>query len=164
MLKWKHGAAGLALALAGAAVAPAHAAMMGLDDPSGGPRTEPAQIYLPFPNPLNLFFFGGRDWCWYDGGWQGPGWYWCGYGDRYGYGYGGPEGFHGWREHRYERDWHEHGGGEGHDHHHDMGEGHEHHHEMGGMQHQQQHMNAGHPAAGGGGHPNGGHDDHHHQP
>ena len=160
MSKWKHAAAGLALALAGATVAPAQAAMMEPDDPAGSPTILPAQFDLPFPNPLELFFFGGHDWCWYDGGWQGPGWYWCGYGERYGYGYGGGEGFHGWREHRYERDWHGHGGGEGHEHHHEMGGGHEHHEMGGGMmqQHQQhqQHMNAPHQGGGGQG-------EHHHE-
>lgn len=42
------------------------------------------------------FFFGGRNFCWYDAGWQGPGWYWCGYAERRGYGWGGGAGFHGW--------------------------------------------------------------------
>ena len=67
-----------------------------------------AQLFF---NPLDLFF-GGHDWCWYDDGWRGDGWYWCGYGDRDGYGYGGGEGFHGWSEHRYERDWQGGGGGD----------------------------------------------------
>jgi hypothetical protein len=43
------------------------------------------------------FLFGGRNYCWYDDGWQGPGWYWCGYANRTGLGFGGGEGFHGWR-------------------------------------------------------------------
>jgi hypothetical protein len=42
------------------------------------------------------FFFGGNNYCWYDSGWQGPGWYWCGYAWRSGYGWGGGVGFHGW--------------------------------------------------------------------
>jgi hypothetical protein len=42
------------------------------------------------------FIIGGRNYCWYDGGWHGPGWYWCGYAYRSGYGWGGPVGFHGW--------------------------------------------------------------------
>ncbi len=59
------------------------------------------------------FFFGGRNYCFYFDGWHGPGWYWCGYAYRRGYGWGGPEGWHGWhrgeyrrgerREERYER-------------------------------------------------------------
>ena len=42
------------------------------------------------------FVFGGRRYCWYDGGWQGPGWYWCGYGSRRGLGWGGGHGWQGW--------------------------------------------------------------------
>jgi hypothetical protein len=42
------------------------------------------------------YFFGGRNYCWYDFGWNGPGWYWCGYGARRGFGWGGGRGFRGW--------------------------------------------------------------------
>ncbi len=42
--------------------------------------------------------FAGREYCFYDDGWHGPGWYWCGYRLRSGYGWGGPTGWHGWRE------------------------------------------------------------------
>jgi hypothetical protein len=42
------------------------------------------------------FIFGGQNYCWYDSGWQGPGWYWCGYAWRTGFGWGGGDGFHGW--------------------------------------------------------------------
>ena len=43
------------------------------------------------------FFFGGQNYCWYDDGWRGPGWYWCGYARRSGcYGWGGGDGFRGW--------------------------------------------------------------------
>ena len=40
--------------------------------------------------------WGGHQHCWYDGGWHGPGWYWCGYAHRSGYGWGGPAGWNGW--------------------------------------------------------------------
>jgi hypothetical protein len=43
------------------------------------------------------FLWGGRNYCWYDDGWQGPGWYWCGYAYRAGFGWGGPVGWNGWR-------------------------------------------------------------------
>jgi len=43
------------------------------------------------------FFFGGRNFCWYDDGWRGPGFYWCGYAFRSGYGWGGGAGWNGWR-------------------------------------------------------------------
>ena len=87
-------------------------------------------------NPLDIpaaivgsLMFGGHNYCWYDDGWSGPGYYWCGYGYYNGYGYGGGEGWHGWREHRHwEGQEHGHGGGDHHgdggDHHHD-----DHHHD-----------------------------------
>ena len=42
------------------------------------------------------YFYGGRQYCWYDDAWQGPGYYWCGYAWRRGYGWGGPSGWRGW--------------------------------------------------------------------
>jgi hypothetical protein len=44
------------------------------------------------------FVWHGRRYCWYDDGWQGPGFYWCGYAKRHGLGWGGGEGWHGWRQ------------------------------------------------------------------
>jgi len=43
------------------------------------------------------FVWNGRRYCWYDGGWHGPGWYWCGNAWRRGIGWGGPVGWRGWR-------------------------------------------------------------------
>src|SRR5437868_9216815 len=43
------------------------------------------------------FFYGGREYCWYPDGWHGPGFYWCGYAFRPGFGWGGPIGWRGWR-------------------------------------------------------------------
>lgn len=44
------------------------------------------------------FVWGGYDYCWYDDGWQGPGWYVCDYGPWVsGYWWGGPSGWHDWR-------------------------------------------------------------------
>src|SRR5262249_60611262 len=43
------------------------------------------------------FVWRGRRYCFYDDGWHGPGWYWCGYRWRVGFGWGGPVGWHGWR-------------------------------------------------------------------
>lgn len=65
------------------------------------------------------YFYGGRNYCWYDGGWHGPGWYWCGYRWRHGYGWGGGYGWRGWHGggwHGDRRGWHGdrggwHGGG-----------------------------------------------------
>jgi len=41
--------------------------------------------------------WGGYDYCWADDGWRGPGWYWCGYAYRRGFGWGGPIGWNKWR-------------------------------------------------------------------
>jgi len=67
------------------------------------------------------YVWAGRNYCWYDG-WHGPGWYWCGYGWRRGFGWGGPEGWRGWHYGRgpgwhdrgwhhgwHDHDWHDHG-------------------------------------------------------
>ena len=45
-----------------------------------------------------VFVWHGRRYCWYDDGWQGPGFYRCGYARRHGLGWGGGEGWHGWRQ------------------------------------------------------------------
>jgi hypothetical protein len=42
------------------------------------------------------FYWSGRHYCWYDDGWHGPGYYWCGYRLREGFGWGGGIGWHGW--------------------------------------------------------------------
>lgn len=43
------------------------------------------------------FFYGGRNFCWYDSAWRGPGFYWCGYAWHRGFGWGGGQGWRGWR-------------------------------------------------------------------
>jgi hypothetical protein len=43
------------------------------------------------------FIWLGHNYCWYDDGWNGPGWYWCDYGGRVGLGWGGGYGWHNWR-------------------------------------------------------------------
>src|ERR1700674_2676272 len=42
------------------------------------------------------YYYGGHSYCWDDDGWNGPGWYWCGYEGRSGYGWGGGYGLGGW--------------------------------------------------------------------
>jgi len=42
------------------------------------------------------YVFHGREYCWYDNGWRGAGFYWCGYATRRGLGWGGGRGWHGW--------------------------------------------------------------------
>jgi hypothetical protein len=58
------------------------------------------------------YFYGGRNYCWYDDGWRGEGFYWCGYNLRQGLGWGGGVGFRGW-SHRGGGGRHMHGGGGG---------------------------------------------------
>ena len=41
------------------------------------------------------FIYVGHNYCWYDDGWNGPGWYWCGDYLRRGFGWGGGSGWHG---------------------------------------------------------------------
>jgi hypothetical protein len=51
---------------------------------------------VQFPLPFLSRFFGGHRYCWYWDGWNGPGWYWCGYRWRRNFGWGGAEEWHGW--------------------------------------------------------------------
>ena len=80
-------AASLALPLAGSASAAT------FENPFGaaGASTQLA----PIENAQ--FFLAGRNYCWYDNGWEGPGFYWCGYELRQGMGWGGGEGWNGWQ-------------------------------------------------------------------
>jgi len=49
------------------------------------------------PIERNQYYaFEGDNYCWYSDGWQGPGWYWCGYEWDDGLGWGGPYGWNGW--------------------------------------------------------------------
>src|SRR5271166_4999869 len=43
------------------------------------------------------FVWGDHSYCWYDDGWNGPGWYWCGSYLARGTGWGGGYGWHHWR-------------------------------------------------------------------
>ena len=45
---------------------------------------------------VQYFSFDDQDYCWYDDGWNGPGWYWCGYELDQGAGWGGAYGWNGW--------------------------------------------------------------------
>ncbi len=45
----------------------------------------------PYP-----YLYGGQRYCWYDAAWNGPGWYYCGYAYRRGFGWGGGHGWRGW--------------------------------------------------------------------
>ncbi len=96
MRRWIY-AATTALSLAGfGALAPAQAL--------------PVQPGIPAPTDVQQtqFWFGGRNFCFYPNGWNGPGFYWCGYAWRRGFGWGGGHGWNGW-DHRRPPHWH--GGG-----------------------------------------------------
>ncbi|HEX4370071.1 MAG TPA: hypothetical protein VH019_01900 [Rhizomicrobium sp.] len=49
-----------------------------------------------FTPQLIQFFWEDHHYCWYDGGWNGPGWYYCGDPWQHGFGWGGGFGWHGW--------------------------------------------------------------------
>ena len=84
----------LGLALPAASAFPlAGAAKAGLADGVVGAHIPAGHIA---PVEKAQFVYGGRPYCWYNG-WNGPGWYWCGYGYRVGFGWGGGYGWNGWR-------------------------------------------------------------------
>ena len=134
-----------ASALAGRASAAPRGGLviLGVDRPGDAGALEKAQ-----------YFYGGRNYCFYDG-WNGPGYYWCGYGWRRGYGWGGGYGWHGWRGGNggyHGGGWHGGGGGW-----HDGGHG------GGGWHGGGGHGGGGwHGGGGGGGHGGGGGGGHHH--
>lgn len=83
----------LSLATAGFLVAggvlsasPAHAALFGAPGALDAAVDELAVIHQA------QYVYGGRRYCYYENGWRGPGWYWCGYGARVGVGYAGVSG------------------------------------------------------------------------
>jgi hypothetical protein len=45
---------------------------------------------------IQYYSLNNSNYCWYDDGWQGVGWYSCGYEWNDGLGWGGPYGWHGW--------------------------------------------------------------------
>src|ERR1700753_2607740 len=67
---------------------------------AGQASAMPVDRFTPAAIPSDVeqaqFAFGGRNYCWYDGGWRGPGFYWCGYAWRRGLCWGGGAGWHGW--------------------------------------------------------------------
>ena len=84
---------GMKFAVLGAGLA---AALAGATAPLSSAQAAPARLIYAVGNAAeqpNLeqvqYFYGGENYCWYDGGWRGPGFYWCGYAWRRGYGWGG---------------------------------------------------------------------------
>ena len=62
--------------------------------PAPYPAAPPPGPAVAEPYP---YMYGAQRYCWYGSAWRGPGWYWCGYAWRQGYGWGGPLGWNGWR-------------------------------------------------------------------
>lgn len=57
------------------------------------PETLPAASLV---QKTQLYVYEGRNYCYYGDGWHGPGYYWCNYAWRRGYGWGGIYGWNGW--------------------------------------------------------------------
>lgn len=70
-----------------------------LSPPSMAVPAAPGAIPLSTALQPVQFFYGGRNYCWYNMGWHGPGFYWCGFASRRGMGWGGGAGWRGW-DHR----------------------------------------------------------------
>jgi hypothetical protein len=83
-------AASAAVALATAGTLPASAA------PFGVAGFKSAAQEMNFVEKAQVFVYGGHRHCWYATGWNGPGWYRCGYRWRRKLGWGGPSGWQGW--------------------------------------------------------------------
>lgn len=97
MRKWLYAAAGAFIAAGVMGASGAQAAPMSVDRLAG--------IDMSLKQDAQ-YFYEGRRYCFYPNGWRGPGYYWCGYNWRRGYGWGGPMGWRGWgapRPHYYER-------------------------------------------------------------
>jgi hypothetical protein len=86
----KHLRTAVALALASMAVSAVEAAPVGkLGDVRSMIDQTPVEL-------AQVYTWGGYRYCFYWDGWQGPGWYRCGYAWRRGYGWGGGPGWRGW--------------------------------------------------------------------
>ena len=102
-------AAGSAAAIIGLGVLPSHAADVAPPAPLAE-YDEPEPIFPFEPEPVVLepvppapvviepaYVYGGYNYCWYEAGWRGPGWYVCNYGPWIrGAWWGGPAGWNGW--------------------------------------------------------------------
>ena len=79
------------------------------NDTAGPPAQLIVGVYNP-AQPVQLeqasWVWGGANYCWYPGGWRGPGYYRCGFAWRTGFGWGGPIGWNGWRGGGWHPGWH----------------------------------------------------------
>jgi hypothetical protein len=88
-----------AVTIATATVFVASASIMGASV-GAAPMVAPGSI-RGMADSLNVveraqFIWLGHNYCWYDDGWNGPGWYWCGQYLTSGIGWGGGYGWHHW--------------------------------------------------------------------
>jgi len=63
---------------------------------TGGVAPASAEPGLRQDVSVQVYLYAGRQYCWYDHAWRGPGWYECGYAWRRNLGWGGFYGWHGW--------------------------------------------------------------------
>jgi hypothetical protein len=125
--------------------------------PVGAPGAMSAAIDALSPVvQAQLYVYGSKQYCWYNSGWNGPGWYWCGYASRQGIGWGGGSGWHGWHWHS---SWHSHSSEHWHSHTSEHWHSHTSEHSHNGGHHGGGHHGGGHHGGGhhGGGHHGGGH-------
>lgn len=80
--------------LAGAVLPIANSSQAAIGEGTVGARL---LLFESAPIELAQFVFDDQNYCWYDDGWQCPGWYWCGYAWDDGIGWGGGYGWNGWR-------------------------------------------------------------------
>ena len=92
MRKFVMASAATAAMIGASLIGSAQAAPVGLPD---GVRT--AIDHLNIIEAARMW--NDQSYCWYGDGWNGAGWYQCGYAKRRGYGWGGPYGWHGWGSH-----------------------------------------------------------------
>ena len=79
------------------AAALALSGLAGLGSQAQATPVDPIRGLLPTPlQEIQYYVYRGRRYCFHPDGWQGPGYYWCGYAWRHGLGWGGPMGWRGW--------------------------------------------------------------------
>jgi len=66
------------LALAAAGLMSAGLGQRAEAAPMGAPEALRTAIHSLSLTENAQYLWGGRQYCWYDDGWNGPGWYWCG--------------------------------------------------------------------------------------
>jgi hypothetical protein len=93
MRRFLTGLATLAAVTAGVTMMSARSDAAGLP---GSRALSDAADAISLTEKTQVYFWNGRRYCFYPDGWQGPGWYWCGYAWRRGFGYGGAVGWRGW--------------------------------------------------------------------